>query len=553
MDKKKGVFYRINKLFLPYKIRIFFALLALAVTTGSILLYGSVAKNFIDDSVGASKGEVEAGAFLFAFLAITVALAISGFFRSYLINDVALKIANDLRKKVFAKAICLPVQYFDNNGYSDIVSRINHDISEIFNIFTKNITFFLRNLILSVAGVALLSLINIKLFAIMLFSVLASLLPIFMLAKSLKSRFSKVKDSASKLNSFVEESLLCVKIIKSFNGEEKSTIDYENSAESMFVIERYKSILQSVTISIAIFFAFSAIALVLYFGALDVFSGNMSVGIFSEFVFYAVILSIALVGMAQSLSQILSVRTSAERIFELLDKEVEGVNTANSIDTNCSQKDNKAIEFKNVIFAYPCKKGQCILNDVSFNIARGQKVAIEGGSGSGKSTIFSLLLRFYDLDSGSVTVNGKSICQYNLRSLRDVFSYSMQESFVFSGTILDNITYPNSDFNSDTICKIISECDGFDFVRKLPDGVDSDIGNIGSKLSGGQKQRIAILRSVLSKAEILIFDESTCALDVKNEDLMIDLIDKYAKEKTVIFVSHKINKKLHLDQVIKLT
>ena len=547
----KNSFYRIAGFFKPYKVKVFFAALALFATAASILLYGRIAKIFIDQGISLDDN-YRINLFFLSFVLLTILLAISGYVRSYLINNISLNIVNDLRKRIFTNSLRFPVVYFDNNGYTDILSRINSDVNELFNVFTKNVTFFLRNAILFCGGFVFLWISSFKLFLVMFAAILIAFVPIFLLAKKMKISSKNTKELNAKSSSFMEESFSFIKIIKSLGAEGKSGADFTAMSDNLLNEERVKIKLQSVIVSISIFFAFFAVALILYFGALDVVSGKITAGDLSAFIFYAVILSIALVGLMQSTVQILSVNQSAKRIFSLLDEKCEDFSVGENVVFEDDLGGENIIEFRDVSFSYAKNSEQKVLDGFNLKIKRGDKLLIRGDSGSGKSSIFSLLLRFYDVSGGEILVNGRSIKDCNLNSLRTLFSYVMQDSFIFSGSLLDNIAYHNSKINKSQIVEIISSCAAFDFIKDLPGGVDSDVGNVGAKLSGGQKQRISILRAILNDSQILIFDEAVSALDENNEKLMIDLIERYAKNKTLIFVSHKPNIAIEFNEIIDL-
>ncbi len=542
----KNNFSRLAALFYPHKMKMFLAILSLFVTVVAILLYGFTARIFIDEGLSAGDGS-KINLFFVNFTFLTVLLALSGYFRSYFINDISLEVANAFKKKAFVNSLHFKMSFFDENGHGDVVSRLNKDVAEIFGVFAKNITFFLRNVALFVGGVAFLLVTSTKLFLIMLLVIFLALLPVFLLVRRLKS-FSKLsKELDSKVDSFLQESLSFVKIIKSCAGQEKAGENFAKLSDDFLLNAKSKSAMQSLIVGVAIFFAFFSVAVILYLGSLDVLSGKISAGDLSSFVFYAVILSISLVGISQSMSQILSISQSSNRVFELLDAEREDLDIGKDLDLTNGVK----IEFKDVSFSYPGFDRQ-IIEDLNFKIKDGQKVAISGQSGTGKSSIFSLLLRFYDVSKGEILINGIDICDYNLRSLRSIFSYVMQDSFIFSGTIYENLIYPSSKISKEEIQEVISSSKAFDFVNELPNGIDSDVGSVGSKLSGGQKQRIAILRALLDDSRVVIFDEAFSALDLVNEDLMMELVDKFTKDKVLIFVSHRSNKKAKFDQVIKL-
>ncbi len=528
----------------PYKFLIFLAALALIVTAGSILSYGFLARKLVDE---AAAGAANYNDYFVAFLCISAALAISGFFRSYLVNSIAFDVVTNLRKQVFAKCLDFPIKFFDNNGSQILSNAIIRDLENIFNIFTKNITFFLRNILLFVSGFVLMMIVSIKLFSIMLLSFVLLSLPIFVLVKSFKSAFAKYKNLDSNYSEFISQSLHFIKLVKSSNAQSRIAEDVANFNYNLSLIFRQKILMQSLMIAVAILFSFSAIAIILFFGADAINNNKLAVGEFTSFIFNAVISSVALVGLAQSLAQIIKISRSATDCFKILSDDSEDLDKGELLNLD----DYQNIALDNVSFSYPCKQEK-ILDNLSMNIAVGSKTIINAPSGSGKSTIFSLLLRFYEIDSGSIKFDNKSISGFKISSLRDNIYFTMQESFLLTGSVYENLTFPNVKLSKGQIQKIIDSESCLEFINKLPSGIDTNIGSHGAKLSGGQKQRIAILRALISNAKLLIFDESMSQLDSDNEKEVFSLIEKMRSGRTVVFVSHKSHSNFSYDKVIDL-
>lgn len=543
--KKKPSFVKLFSYFKPYRFATFFSVAALIITALSILSYGYLARMLVDDI--ANSKEVAKYFYLSAFVAISLALSVGGFFRSYLINNTSFKIVSDLRKEMFVKCLNFPMNFFDSNSPDKLSNVILKDLEDIFNLFTKNITFFLRNLILFIVGFVLMITISFKLFMVMLTSFILLSLPVIALVKNFKISFVKFKGCNSDLSGFVSQSLHFIKLIKSSNAQNRLESDLELYSSEMMIIFRKKMLLQSLMVAVAILFSFVAIAAILFFGSDQVIKGFISQGDFTSFIFNAVISSVAVVGLAQSLVQIIKIVKNADDSFAVLQSFSEALEEGDNLDL----EDIKKIEFKNVNFSY---RGESVLvlKDLSFEIVIGNKLLLNAPSGSGKSTIFSLMLRFYEIADGGVIVDGKSLSNYSISSIRDNIYFTMQDSFLLSGSVYDNLVFPNCSKTKAEIQNIIDNQECLAFINNLPSGIDTDIGSHGTMLSGGQKQRVSILRALISDAKMLIFDESMSQLDSKNEKAVFNLINIMLEGRTAIFVCHKVNSDFEFDSVISL-
>jgi ATP-binding cassette subfamily B protein len=314
-----------------------------------------------------------------------------------------------------------------------------------------------------------------------------------------------------------------------------------------FSLQKIK--IRSLLISLIIIFAFGTVILILWLGSNKVISGQMSSGDLSSFVFYTMLVATSAAGISRIFGQLSTASIACNRLFEILDFKSEIIDVKKS--KNLIKRENINIKFQNVDFSYPKNPDQKILDNFNLDINQGQKIAIIGKSGSGKSSIFEILLRFYNIQSGKILINDQNINKIFLSELRSLFSYISQDSVIFSGTIWDNISYANSDISRKDAENILQN-QAFDFINKLPKKLDQFIGEKGVMLSGGERQRIAIARALLKKSPILLIDEITSALDQKNQDLINKLLDKMAKDRTIINITHnKINKDKY-NQIIKL-
>lgn len=541
----KSLLTRLFSYFLPYKKQLFFAFFALFLTAFTILLFGKVAKYFIDFALYDIKS---LNYFFLFFVVLVLILAICGFLRSNLINSICFKVCADLRNKIYQNLSNLSPKFFSENKIGDIISRISNDVDVVFEVLSGNFAFFLRNLILFVAGLIFLFLTNLKLSLISISLIILAILPILIFAKRIKNLTTKSKEFSSLLISQTEETLSAIKTIQAFLTQKYEYEKFKEINNKFLRLNLQKTRIKSLLIALVIFLAFISIAIILFIGAKDVNSQKITSGELSAFIFYSVITSISLVGLGQISSQIQTLKSSCARIFYLLDIKSEIIEITNSVEISKNQINE--IIFENVDFSYSDSKEKLILQKFNLEIKKGQKILIFGESGIGKTTIFNLLLRFYDIDFGNILINKINIKNIKLESLRRNFSYNLQENFIFSGTILQNIKYANQEISKKEIQEIVDSYKVFEFINNFKDGLETEIGEKGAKLSGGQRQRIAVLRALIKDSDIILLDEPTSNLDKENEDEIYDFINKFCASKTLIMISHKKPEKIKFDQEI---
>jgi ATP-binding cassette subfamily B protein len=348
--------------------------------------------------------------------------------------------------------------------------------------------------------------------------------------------------------SHIEETSNFIKIIQAFSGQNQEIANFNAKIIKNLDSAISKIKIRSFLISLVIIFAFLTIILILLLGSIDVVSGKMTKGDLSSFLFYAIILASSAIGVSRIFSQLNTASVACNRLFEILDFKSAINEPKNPVKLSKNSKIN--IDFENVSFSYPKNPDKLLLKNFTFKINNGQRIAIIGKSGIGKSSIFEILLRFYNINSGKIMINNQDITKISLSDLRSIFSYISQDYAIFSGTIWDNIAY-NNNIDKKDVAKIL-ENDLFSFIKKLPDGLDHMVGQKGNMMSGGEKQRIAILRAILKDAKILLIDEFTSALDDKNQKLAEELLEIFAKDKIIINITHKKIDETKYDKIIKL-
>ncbi|MFM7558278.1 MAG: ABC transporter transmembrane domain-containing protein [Alphaproteobacteria bacterium] len=533
--------------FKPYKKEVAFALLALLVTALMVLLFGKGIKYLIDFGF-AVQDNIALTLVLVLFIIAIGVMSVAGYYRSYLINSASERVIADLRKKIYNHILHVSAEFFEITKAGDVVSRLTVDTTIIYNVLSNTISFLLRNLILFFGGLIFLFFTSFKLSVISILLIIIAIMPIFVLGKIVKNLSLKSQTGIAQVSAHIEESVNGIKTIQSYICEEKEARNFANFVDNSLQSSLEKIKIKSLMVAMVICLAFGSIAIVLFVGGHDVLSKKITSGDLSSFIFYSIISATSLVALSQIAGQLQSASASLERVFELL-KISSPVYEKASPEIWQNSK-NIEINFVNIGFSYPSRPDFAVIKNFNLKILAGQKIAIVGSSGSGKSTLLQLLLRFYDVNSGAIFINNIDIRDLNFKDLRQNFAYISQDCFIFSGTIYENIAYVDKSITKSEVEKIINENSALNFIKNLPDGMDSFVGEKGIKLSGGERQRLAFARAIIKDSPILLLDEATSALDNENEQFLQKALLNYAKDKTVITIAHKLSSIINVDKII---
>jgi len=476
--------------------------------------------------------------------------SICSFFRlSLFINFTENTLAN-LRLSLYTNLVKLPMSFFSQKRVGELNSRISADISQIQDTLTSTIAEFLRQFILIIGGVILLATESVKLTLLML-----SVVPLIAVAAVIFGRFirkysKKVQDQVAESQVIVEETMQGISIVKAFANEWYEIARYNGKIKEVVKQAIKGGKYRGYFASFIIFCLFGAIVAVVWFGVRLSISGEMSVGQLISFVLYSTFVGASFGGIAELYAQIQKAIGATERVFELLAETPEKINSTQN--SHSIQKIQGNVSFKNVGFTYPSRKEMKVLKGVNFTANFGQKIAIVGPSGVGKSTIASLLLRFYDIESGEILVDGKNIYDYELENLRGNMSIVPQDVILFGGTIKENIAYGNPDASDEEIMMAAKQANALNFIESFPEKFETMVGERGIKLSGGQRQRIAIARALLKNPSILILDEATSSLDSESEKLVQEALEILMEGRTSIIIAHRLSTIRKADQILVL-
>ena len=528
--KKFGSLYTF---LLPHKWIFSLGLLFLALSSLTTLAFPLLLGRIFDESTLERINDLG-----FILLGIFLLNAIFSFFRIYIFEYVSQRTLADMRQKTFSRLITLPLTFFNERRVGELNSRLSADLTLLQSVFTTTTAEFLRQIVTILGGIVMLSFISMRLtfFMLALVPVIAIVAVIFgrFIRKLSKETQQKIADS----NTIVEESLQAIQSVKAFANEYYELNRYTGITNDVVKVAMKAAAYRGAFVSFIIFGLFGSIIGVIWYGLILKESGVISGGDLFSFVLYTVFVGASIGGIADLYSQILKAVGATENLMEILEEEVEDVSLSDGVIPNQLKG---SIHFNKVDFHYPNREDIEVLHDIEFKANAGDVIGLAGASGAGKSTIASLIYRFYDVQKGEILIDGKDIQSFNLTELRREMAIVPQEVILFGGSIRENIGYGKPGASDEEIVQAAAKANAMEFIDKFPEGLDTLVGERGVQLSGGQRQRIAIARAVLKNPSILILDEATSALDSESEKLVQDALQKLMSGRTSIVIAHRLS------------
>ncbi|WP_246175201.1 ABC transporter ATP-binding protein [Tenacibaculum aiptasiae] len=517
-----------------YRTRFIIAATSTILLAGFAVLSPVILMTAIDDFV-ANKNQTTLLYYTIAMFAVLLIQVLFQFSFIYYANWVGQHIIKDIRTKTFRKILDFKMGYFDNSSVGKLVTRVVSDIETIANFFTQGVFMIVSDILKMIVVIIVMAFTNWKLtiIALVTLPVLIYATKLFQIA--IKSTFQDVRNQVANLNGFVQERVTGMKIVQLFNREK---IEYQNFVE---INNKHKKAHIKTVWYYSIFFPIAeilssiAIGLIVWYGGLQVIDNSaISVGAIIGFIKMAQMLFRPLRQIADKFNQLQMGIVAGERVFKVIDTESsinkDGNITAESLEGN--------INFKDVRFSYI--KGEEILKGISFNVKKGDTVAIVGATGAGKSTIINLINRFYEIDSGTICIDTIPVEDYEINSLRKKVAVVLQDVFLFSDTIYNNITLKNEHISLEEVKEAAKQIGIHEFIMSLPNNYQYNVKERGAMLSSGQRQLIAFLRAYVSKPSILILDEATSSVDTHSEQMIQYATDKITKNRTSIVIAHRL-------------
>ncbi len=529
----------------PFKKEICIILISIFIVSSAILGLGYALKHVIDKGFVEKNLENLNQSFILLLLSI-IAIAFASYNRSVRVNTICDKLESNIRSDALSKILKFSPENIDSFKVNDIVSRLTTDLGILSNSLMLITSYSLRNILMGIGALILLIFTSIKL-TIYVFLILPfSIVPIVIIGKKTKNLSRLSQQEIAKVNSYIEETSFFLKTIQSYNQEEEEFKRFSQLQQQSQSIANKRIKLRSLLFALVIGLILSSIAIVLLIGGYDIVNGNMTAGNLSSFIFYAILVATSIGSLSEIYSDWQRALGASDRIFEIINAKplifspIKPTSIPNIFD----------IRFSSVNFSYPSRLEKSILKDLSFFIPQKQVTSIVGPSGSGKTSILNLLLRFYDPNSGEITIGEQNIKNFDLQHLRKLFAYVSQDPVIFSASARYNIAYGNPSATEEEIIKAAKAAEIYEFLMSLENGLDTNLGEKGKELSGGQRQRVAIARAILSDPKILLLDEATNSLDNENEKLVQQALARLKKDRTTIIISHRLSSIKDSDNII---
>ena len=529
----------------PYRGRIALAFVLLILASGTVLLLPLAFRDLID--LGFGQRENTRGVLLgtqsldghFAALfglASLWALAVSA--RYYTVTWVGERVTADLRSAVYARVLKQSPQFFETLQTGEVLSRLTGDTTLIQTVVGSSISMGLRSLFQFIGGMIMLAVTSFYLFSLNLGLMALLALPIFVIGRKVKKLSRESQDKIADASALAGEILNAVPTVQAYTQEPRETQRFADSAERSFVTAIRRTRVRAALTALIITAVMGTIIFVLWVGANQVHEGSMTGGQLASFILYAALVAGGVGTMAEVWGDVMRAAGATERLLELLHAESSIAEVA--APQTLPQPEQAAIRFEQVSFRYPSRLQTAALDDITLDIAPGESVALVGPSGAGKTTLFQLLLRFYDVTDGVIRLNGRDIRQLSLHDLRDKIAIVPQDPVIFSANALENIRYGRPAASDAEVMAAARAALVDEFIARLPDGYQTFLGERGTRLSGGQRQRIAIARAILKNAPLLLLDEATSALDAESEILVQEGLNAAMQGRTTLIIAHRL-------------
>ena len=531
----------------PYRQRTAFAVLALLCSSAMSLAIPLTFRQMIDGGTLSGKALDHINDAFFGLLILSFLLAAATGTRFYLVTTLGERVSADLRAKVYRHLLQQRPVFFETLKVGEVLSRLTADTTLIQTLVGSSLSMALRNSITTTGGLIMLMLTSPLLSGAVMLVVLMVVLPVIILARRVRKLSRTSQDKLADSSALAQEVLNQITTVQAFGRQTWESDRFSERCDVTYEAARQRTITRATLLFLAIGLAFAGLVAVLWLGARAVAAGDMTAGQLAQFVMYAAIVGGGIGALSEVLGEFQRAAGAAERLVELL-----------ALDTRVDQgqlpfhprKGGVNIEFKHLEFAYPSRPDHTVIHDMNLTVRAGETVAVVGASGAGKSTLFGLLLRWYEPAGGQILVDGQPLGALKLDEWRSHVAYVPQDSAVFSTSIADNVLYARQDASKEDVLAALEAAAADQFVKRLPEGVDTYVGERGTRLSGGERQRLAIARSILRDASLLLLDEATSALDAQSEQLVQLAIERSAKGRTTLVIAHRLATVKAADRIV---
>ncbi len=531
----------------PYRLRVVGALLAMALATGAVMALGQGMKYLVDEGLVAGQTQhLDRGALV--LFAIAIVLALASYSRFYLVTSIGERVVADLRKRVFSHLLTLSPAFFEVTRTGEVLSRLTNDTTLLQGVVGSSLPFAMRNLMLVVGGLVLLFVTSIELAGIILLVVPLVVLPIMFLGRRVRALSREAQGRIADVTAEANETIHAIRMVQAYNHEHLDDLRFESHIEEAFAAALAWIRARARLTAVVMLLVFGAVCFGVWIGGYDVLNHQITAGQLLTFIFYAVVVASAVGGLGESWGDLQRAAGAMERLSELLATEPAIACPVAPLPLPSLARG--AVSFENVAFSYPLRAERRAVEGMDLQVVPGEKLALVGPSGAGKTTVFQLLLRFYDPQAGRICLDGVDIAKADPAEVRRRIGLVPQEPVIFSHSAMENIRYGRPEASDAEVRAAAEGAFAAEFLDRLPDGLATPLGERGVRLSGGQRQRIAISRAILRSPVLLLLDEATSALDAESEQVVQKALERLMADRTTIVIAHRLATVQKCDRIV---
>lgn len=541
---KREALRRVVALARPEWPRLFWATLALLGSTGLTLIYPQLVRMVID-GVQAGGDAAAVNRYALGLLGLFAAASVLGGLRSYLFTVAGERIVTDLRRRLYQRLIHQDIAFFDQHRTGELTNRLAADTAVVQNAATVNLSMLLRYAISSLGSLIILAATSWRLTLVMLALVPVAVVGGLFFGRWVRTLSRSVQDALASSTAIAEETLGGVRTVRAHAREGAEDARYAAAVEVAFDLGKQRARIGALFSGVAQFAGLGAISGVLWYGALQLMDGEITIGALTQFLLYTFTMAIGIGTLGSLYQDFMRAIGASERVFELVETPPGMVSGTERLDAV-----RGAVAFEDVGFSYPTRPDQRVVDAVTLQVNPGERVALVGPSGGGKSTLRALLLRLYDPQAGRITIDDHDLRQLDVDWLRRQVGTVAQEPLLFATSVLENVRYARPEASEVEVEAALAAAHALDFVRALPEGLRTQVGERGVQLSGGQKQRVAIARALLADPPILVLDEATSALDAESEHLVAQALERLMRGRTTLIIAHRLSTVQTADRIV---